>query len=159
MDAFFQAFALFIPILAANQAAHVVKDLRWPDRPTFPPVFGKNKTLMPFLVAPTLAMIPFLLFNLVKEDLNWVVEGVYIGLGVVIAEHAKSAFKRLLGLKEGTPFFLDRIDFAVGGGIGALLCIPWVTWVHVLWLVAIAYPVHYFGNKFSHSQGWRDTPH
>ncbi len=156
MVIFLQSLFLFFPILAANQAAHLVQALKLPDMPTSVRLFGANKTIMPFVVAPMLAMLIFRLYR----GTDWHAAGLVVGLGVVIGEHTKSFFKRRLELKEGTPWFFDRIDFAAGGGIAAWLYFyPSVSLLHVLCLIAIAYPVHLVGNRVSYALGWRKTPH
>ena len=141
-------------MLAANQAGHVIRLCKLRDIPTNVQLFGTNKTLLPFLVAPALAVIVLFLYR----NPHFLREGLVLGWGVVIGEHVKSFFKRRLSFKEGTPWLFDRLDFAIGGGIAAWLYFPWVTWEHVLCIVAIAYPVHLIGNRFSYNMGWRKTP-
>lgn len=155
MDVFFQSLALFVPILAANQAAHLVRLAQLPDLPTSTVLFGRNKTILPFFVAPLLSMFVLLLY----VDPHWFDEGLVLGVSVPVAEHMKSFVKRRIGLKEGSPWFLDRLDFAIGGALAARWYFPWVTWEHVICIIATAYPVHLIGNAVGYRLGWRKTPH
>lgn len=92
-------------------------------------------------------------------DADFLRDGIVVGTGAVAGDHVKSAVKRRLGLPPGSPFFFDRIDFAIGGALGGLWIFPWMTWVHALIIVALAYPVHLVGNAISYRLGWRKTPH
>ena len=144
-----------LPMLAANQAGHLIRVLGLPDTPTCVRLFGTNKTIVPFILGPVLAATVLFFYR----DPHFATEGIIFGLGVVIGEHTKSLCKRLVGMKEGHPFPLDRVDWAIGGSIAAWLYFPWVSIDHCLVIVGIAYPLHMVGNKFSHVMGWRDTPH
>jgi hypothetical protein len=157
LDVFLQSLALFLPILAANQAGKVARVLKLPayNTPVSIRLLGLNKTIAPYYVGPLLAAGVLILFL----DPYWWIEGPVLGLGAVLGDHVKSLIKRSLGYKPGAQWWLDRIDFAIGGGMAAWLYFDWVQWAHVLWIVGIAWPVHYFGNRFSYSRGWRDTPH
>lgn len=157
MQYFIESILLLMPILAANQGPGLARKLNLPlsHLPVSRRWLGENKTVAAYYAGPALAM----LVSAPPLNPHWLVEGLVLGLGAVLGDHAKSLYKRWRGIPPGAPFFLDRIDFAIGGGAAAWLCIPWASWPHLLWLVALAWPIHYFGNRFSHSQGWRDTPH
>lgn len=157
LDVFFQSLALFMPILAANQAGMVAKKLNLPlaHTPTSRRWLGENKTAAVWYVGPLLSMFVLFLYR----NPHWVSEGIALGFGAVCGEVIKSFCKRLMGYPPGAKWFPDRIDFALGGAVAAKLCFEWVTFEHMLWLVAIAWPVHYFGNQFSYKRGWRKTPH
>jgi len=127
----------------------------WRDVPTYEPIFGKNKTLLPFVVGPLIASVVCALYL----DEWFLRDGCVIGFCTIAGDHIKSAAKRLLGIPPGAPWFFDRIDFAIGGGLGAMLVVPGMTWLHLLFIVAMAYPVHFVGNQVSYRLGWRKTPH
>lgn len=151
------SLALFAPILAANQAAHVLRLLGAKDVPTYEPVFGENKTLLPWLMGPILAMWVFNFY----DDPYFFRDGFVVGLGVIAGDHIKSAIKhsRWIGIKPGDKWFFDRIDFAIGGSLAEMWLYPWMSWVHALLIVAMAFPIHLIGNAVGHKLGWRKTPH
>jgi len=157
MDTFFQSLALFVPILAANQGPGLAQQFGLPlgATPVWVRVFGPNKTLAAYYVGPACAMVVLLLYL----NPHWFIEGLVLGLGTVLGDHVKSAVKRSLGYPPGAPWFFDRIDFAIGGAVAAMWYLPWVTWEHVLTIVALAYPVHLIGNRISYNMGLRKTPH
>ena len=148
---------LFFPILAANQAGMLGKVLSLPfsDVPVSRRWLGENKTLDVYCTGPMLGGTVYLLFY---GDPEHSYVGILLGLGAVLGDHVKSFFKRLLGYSPGSPWWPDRIDFALGGSLVAIVIFPNATWWHVVAIVLLAWPVHYFGNKFSHKKGWRDTP-
>lgn len=120
-----------------------------------PTYLGENKTVAPYYVGPVLGAMTFFLYG----HPEWWHEGALLGLGAVAGDHIKSVFKRRLGYPPGYSWLPDRFDFALGGGLVAWWYYWWVTWEHVLCLVLIALPVHYFGNRLSYKIGLRKTPH
>ena len=158
---FIPALALFLPMLAANQGPGLARmlDLKFAKTPVSRRWLGENKTIAAYYMGPVLAMSVLLVYTVFFPNPDWANAGLTPGLGTVLGDHMKSFFKRRLGRPPGSPWFLDRIDFAIGGGLAAKWYYDWVTWKHVLCIILLAWPIHYFGNRFSHSRGWRDTPH
>lgn len=158
LNIFLESLCLFLPMLAANQAPGVARQYGWPlgQTPVSRRWLGENKTLAAYWACP---MFSVAIVSLVYQRPDWWLDGVVIGFGVAVGEHAKSFIKRRLGKPPGSPWWPDRVDFAVGGGIAMWLYSTWVTPLHVVMLALIAFPVHYFGNKWSYERGWRDTPH
>jgi len=157
LDILFQSLCLFLPILAANQGPGFAKKWNWPlsNTPVSRRWLGENKTLAAYYMGPLLG---YGVVTLITVGQGGRLAGLAMGLGAVLGDHIKSFFKRRLGKPPGSPWWPDRIDFAVGGGLAAWLTLGWVTWQHVAVIVALAWPVHYVGNKLSHKLGLRDTP-
>lgn len=154
-----ESLCLFLPILAANQGPGIAHRYQLPlgRTPVSRRWLGENKTVAAYWTGPLLSVS---VVSLIYQRPDWWLEGAVVGLGAVLGDHIKSFIKRRLPNKPpGSPWWPDRIDFAIGGGVGAMLYLPWVTIEHVVMLALIAFPVHYFGNKWSHENGWRDTPH
>lgn len=158
LNIFFQSLCLFGPILAANQGPGLARKLELPlgKTPVSRRWLGENKTLAAYWAGPLLGIAVVVL---VYRQPSWWAEGLACGLGAVLGDHVKSFIKRRLGKPPGSPWFLDRIDFAVGGGVAAWITTSWVSVEHILMLAVIAWPVHYVGNRISYERGWRDTPH
>lgn len=154
-----EAWSLFLPILAANQAGMVAKALKLPLRDT--PVnrywLGENKTAAPYYVGPALAFAVYLAAGIPQLY----VEAFSLGLAAVAGDHIKSLIKRSRWVDKapGEPWLPDRFDFALAGGLMAWAIIPWVTVLHIAIIVATALPVHYIGNQIGYNLGWRKTPH
>jgi CDP-2,3-bis-(O-geranylgeranyl)-sn-glycerol synthase len=165
---FFISLTLFLPILAANQGPGLARRLNLPlsHMPVSRRLLGENKTVAAYYAGPALGMLVFGVYALVcaaffkyPDWIAWLTDGLVIGLGAVLGDQIKSFIKRRLDRPAGSPWFFDRIDFAIGGGLAAWWRFDWVTWRHVLIIILLAYPVHLIGNQISHARGWRDTPH
>lgn len=158
LDIFLESLYLFLPILAANQAPGLARKHGWSlgQVPVSRRWLGENKTLAAYWACPLFSTT---IISFVYQRPDWWPEGVVLGLGVALGDHTKSFIKRRLGKPSGSPWWPDRIDFAVGGGTAMMLYSNWVSIWHVAMLALIAYPVHYFGNRMSYERGWRDTPH
>ena len=152
-----EALWIFLPILAANQAGKLAKVLGLPFAYTLVSErwLGTNKMVASLYLGPLLGAATVLMFY--REPTNSFI-GLWLGLGAVLGDYVKSVIKRLLEKPSGSPWWPDRIDFAIGGGLMALTIVPGVTWQHVVIIVLIAWPVHYFGNRWGHKRGWRSTP-
>jgi hypothetical protein len=157
MDTLFQSLALFLPILAANQGPGFARKWGLPlgAMPVSRQWLGGNKTVAAYYMGPLLGMGTVVILS---PGQGHCFAGAMIGLGAVLGDHAKSFIKRRLPNRPpGSPWFPDRFDFALGGGVAAWCAIPWVTLWHVALIVCIAIPVHYAGNKISYKYGYRDT--
>jgi hypothetical protein len=151
------SFLLFIPILAANQAAQVIQmvGLSNSDVVISKRWLGEHKTLLPYVVAPLLVIWTM---NLLYGGF-YLFSGLVLGWGAVLGDHIKSLIKRRLGYPPGTQWWADRVDFAIGGGVMAWFFFPAVTVEHVLLMVAFAWPVHWVGNRIGYMLSLRKTPH
>lgn len=158
LSVFLESLCLFLPILAANQAPGPAHRHEWPlgRMPVSRRWLGENKTLAAYWACPLFSVA---VTSFVYQRPDWWPEGLVMGLGVALGDHIKSFVKRRLGKPPGSPWWPDRIDFAVGGGVAMLLYSTWVGIEHVIMLAFIAWPVHYFGNKWSYERGRRNTPH
>ena len=128
-----KCFYLMIPAYFANMAPVIVKKI---DFLAFPidfgrkisgkPIFGKNKTFRGFffgiLFSIIAAFIQHLLFGIDSfrgisfyDYSSWLLFGLFMGLGALAGDLAKSLFKRRIGIKPGeklVPF--DQTDFVIG---------------------------------------------
>ena len=151
-----QSVYLFIPMLLANQGPGLAQKMRLPfsAMPVSVRLLGPNKTVAAYYAGPALGLLGTYL--LVYP--NALFYGLLFGLAAVVGDHAKSYYKRSRGYPPGAKFFLDRIDYAVGGCFVAWILLP-ITWEHVAVIVTAAWIVHVAGNNISYKLGWRKTPH
>src|SRR3989344_6564590 len=108
-----EAFWLFLPILAANQAPGVARALGLPlaTMSVSPRWLGKNKTVAPYYFGPLLAILAAYFCGF--KDF-WIV-GLTFGLGAILGDHVKSFFKRRLGMAPGAPWWpFDQVDYSLG---------------------------------------------
>lgn len=149
---------LFLPILAANQGAGIAR--RWHLPFSHYPIsrrwLGENKTLAAYYMGPLLGVLASLLFF--DASLRSIKLGLAIGLGVVVSEQLNSFIKRRCGLPPGSPWFVDRVDYALGGLAAECLVLGPLPGEAVVIVMVTAFFVHLIGNRISHKLGFRKTP-
>ncbi len=156
---------LLLVITAGNQMGY----FPWWKVPVSVRYLGPNKTRDAYIAGP--------LFAACASTLLWDIEpmlsahfgvntfwdalrvGAVVGLGVVLGDHGNSRLKRIRRITVGDSWLLDRIDWAIGGGMAAYFFVPNVELVHVVALIDIAAPLHVYFNRNSYKRGWRKTEH
>ena len=137
------ALVLFLPASLANMAPPLARFLGIPgDKPISVKTFGAHKTYRGFL-AGALASVAAAL-ALWGAGFGWYADhapgwaafaGFLLGLGAMTGDAAKSAVKRLVGIRPGQPFFpWDQIDFILGS---TLFLLPLVAMPMPVFLTAL----------------------
>ncbi|MBN2517611.1 MAG: CDP-2,3-bis-(O-geranylgeranyl)-sn-glycerol synthase [Candidatus Altiarchaeota archaeon] len=85
--------------------------------------------------------------------------GLYLASGALLADMAKSFFKRRLGIKRGQPLWgVDQLDLVVGGLAFAYLFAPtFIIWEEALFLLMITPAMHLFGNFIGYKSKVKDV--
>mgnify|MGYP003394894432 CR=1 FL=1 len=172
LQSWLEALWFFVPISAANQSSGWARKagLWLMDKPVSEKLFGTDKTVGAYYAAPlgavaTLYLQAFWsgvcndigLFDYQRSDL-WRV-GLMMGFGVVAGDYGASAIKRWKELPQGAPFWpVDQLNYVVVG-IAFVSPIVWVGWGRAIFLLAFAFPLHYWGNQLGYWLRLRKVPY
>jgi CDP-2,3-bis-(O-geranylgeranyl)-sn-glycerol synthase len=127
------------------------------------PLLGKHKTwrglvagvLGGIFFAALQAMIGPTRFDLVDYQTSWLAIGTLLGFGAILGDALKSAFKRRVGIVEGSPWVpFDQIDFTIGA-LAFTSVIFWPGWPLAVASVAFYGLSHVFIVRVGHALGLR----
>lgn len=170
-----QGLWFYLPALGANQGAGLARRLDFPlaKRPVSVRWLGPSKTWAAYYMGVTLAIAMCYLQRVVVADYPslatlspvdyrdsslWLVGGL-AGIGATLfGDHAKSFFKRRLGMAPGALFLpFDQIDFVLGSAF-VLLMANYSVGVGptFAFMILMAGAIHPVGNFFGLLAGTRD---
>lgn len=152
----------FLPALVGNQfpgfAVWVLARIGHPEWnvPVSERWLGSHKTWLAYPAAMWGATLTTLMQG---REYAWVL-GALFGIGIIAGDHAKSFFKRRVGIPPGAPWWpLDQLDFVVGGLLAASFLVGWSAWTTAIVIVPTVLLFHRLLNGLGYLLGLRKVPY
>ena len=163
MNPLYVAFALAIPMYAANGSPVLIKGKRPIDfgynARDGRRIFGDGKTWEGFLGGVAIGTLAGSLEAILWPELSQVSLAFFMAFGALFGDLVAAFIKRRMGLKRGEPApGLDQLDFVAGG-----LALAWTTGhyfsAEVIIIVVIITPfLHLMTNYLAHLFGLKSVP-